>query len=125
MRAAARRPAHGASLPSEWRLMQIEHRGCVTTHHLLLILPGKGPNEFVQGRLRFQPDGPEVREVGAPEDLTDAYVRNGVVSRRIADESMPDPCPHVVARAHLQLGETKTRDIVVDLVQAGHEARDP
>src|SRR5439155_20229403 len=74
-------------------LLYIEHRRRVATHHLLSILPREGPHEFVQGRLRFQPDGPEVREVGAPEDLPDAYVRNGVVSRRIADESMPDPWP--------------------------------
>src|SRR5262249_48344640 len=106
-------------------LVQIEHRGRVATHHLLLVLPGKGPHEFVQGRLSFQPDGAEVREVGAPENLIDAYVWNSVVRRRIADETVPDPGPHVVTRVHLQPGEMKTRDIFVDLVQAGHKAGNP
>src|SRR4029450_13853083 len=43
----------------------------------------------------------------------------------MVDETVPDPRPHVVAGTHLQPGEMKTRDIVVDLVQAGHEPRDP
>ena len=44
-------------------LIQVEYRRRVATHHLLLILTRQGTDEFVQGGLRFQPDGPEVREV--------------------------------------------------------------
>ena len=85
---ALQRPRQaGRAQPS---LIQTEYRRGVAAHYFLLILLRQGPDKFVQGRLCFQPDRAEMREVGAPEDLTDADIWNGIVRRCIADESMPD-----------------------------------
>src|SRR5215510_942841 len=66
--------------------IEVEHLRGVATHHLLLVLMRQGPKQGVQGGLRFQPDGPEVREIGTPEHLVHPYVRDGVVSSRISNE---------------------------------------
>src|SRR5215471_164782 len=66
--------------------IEVEHLCGVATHHLLLVLARQGPKQGVQGCLRFQSDGPEVRKIGAPEHLSYAYVRDGVVGSRIANE---------------------------------------
>src|SRR5215831_19497971 len=93
--------------------IEVEHLRGVATHHLLLVLTRQGPKQCVQGGLRFKPYGPEVRKIGAPEHLIHSYRWDAVVGSRIANEPVVDPCPHVVARPHLQLGEMETGDILV------------
>ncbi len=66
-----------------------------------------------------------MRKVGAPGDLTGTDVRNTRDDSRIVDEPVPDPGAHVVACPHRQLGQMETRQIVVNLVQAGHATRNP
>src|SRR5712691_12318883 len=114
-----------ASPPLFSSSVEAEHLRGVAAHHLFLVLARQGPKQCVQGCLRFKSYGPEVRKIGPPEHLIHSYVRDAVVGSRIANEPMVDPCPHVVARPHLQPGEMETGVIVVDLVQAGHETRDP